>query len=66
LLLSAPETKEYKRIVSRLFDQFVKREDMSRRAVERYLQEALFVALDLQSRRGLSFEQRLDNAVAQL
>lgn len=66
LLLSDTEATEYSDVASRLFEQFVKKEEMSRRSAERYLQKALFDALDLRSRSSIPFEQRLASAVAQL
>jgi hypothetical protein len=66
LLLSDSEANEYRDVASRLFEQFVKKEEMSRRSAERYLQEAIFGSLDLHSRSSIPFEQRLASAVTQL
>jgi Apea-like HEPN len=66
LFLSQRETAEYARVVSRLMDDFVKHEDMSRRSVERYLQDVLFAAFDIHSRTTVSFDDRLASGVAGL
>ena len=66
LFLDAEETSAYSRVVNELLKQHVPREDLSRRSVEAFLQEALFGSLDLQSRSSSSFEERLRAALDRL
>ncbi len=66
LFLDAEETSAYSYVVTELERQHVPREDLSRRSVEAFLQEALFAALDLQSRSSLPFDERLSAALDRL
>ena len=65
VFLSQADSAEYAGLLSRLLDQHAD-EEMSRRSVERYLQDALFAAFDLRSRSALSFDERLAASMAEL
>src|SRR5688572_30429931 len=66
LFLDPAETKTYRALVAQLIDTFVKGEDLSRRSVESYLNEAVFSSLDLNSRTKGSFDDRLLAALSRL
>lgn len=66
LYLDSRETHRYSVTVSDLFNQSVKREEMSRRSVERSLQEAMFAALDVRHASDRPFEERLERAIKDL
>lgn len=66
LALSREETRAYSAIIARLMQKFVPNEDLSRRSVETFLQDAMFTALDLQSRSQETFDVRLRSALGRL
>jgi hypothetical protein len=66
LILDDKEAAAYRSTVDRLNRDFVRQEDLSRRSVERSLEEALFHALDLQQTSGKTFDQRLQEGLKAL
>lgn len=66
VLLSDPETTEFKGLATQLLLHFGKKEEISRQTIEGYLQQAIFSALDIRSLNALPFERRLDGAVTQV
>jgi hypothetical protein len=66
LFLDEADRIAYTGIVARLVDDFAKTGDLSRRSVERYLQDSLFLSLDIREKRGKPFDQRLNEALGEL
>jgi hypothetical protein len=64
--LTSSEAREYRSVLSRLVDQYVKHDEMSQRTVEQFFQDAIFHALDIRSQRKASFDEGLDEAVEAL
>jgi hypothetical protein len=59
LILDGNDAAAYRAAADRLNADFNKGEDLSRRSVEKSLEEALFHALDLQGGSSVTFEERL-------
>jgi hypothetical protein len=66
VFLDAERAVVYSRVVTELMKKYAPREDVSRRTVEGFLQEAVFEALDIQSRSTSSFDDRLRAALDKL
>jgi hypothetical protein len=66
VFLDAERAAVYSRVVTELMKTYAPREDLSRRTVEGFLQEAVFDALDIHSRSTSSFDERLRAALDKL
>ena len=67
LFLDEEETATYTGIVDELMKEFVPREDLTRRSVESFLQDALFSSLDIRKKRtAQTFDERLTETVKKL
>ena len=66
LFFDSEERTQYIDVVERLEREFAKGGDLSRKSIERYLQNALFDSLDLNDARGSTFEERLAIALTTL
>ncbi len=66
LFLDLEETKEFARVVDSLLKKHVPRDDLSKRSVESFLLDAMFDALDLRSKKSITFEWRLRKSLAVL
>ena len=74
LFLTPDEARHYERTVDALHAAVEVPDQVSRRTIESWLQNAIFVGLDLQNQRrthpdtgvAISFDERLANAIAQL
>lgn len=66
LFLDEADRVAYTATVGRLVDEFAKTGDLSRRSIERYLRDSLFLSLDIQQKRTKPFEERLKDALGEL
>jgi hypothetical protein len=60
LFMDPEEQAAYSALIAALMKTYVPKDDLSRRSVETFVQDALFEALDLRERRKTRFEERLD------
>jgi hypothetical protein len=66
LVLDQDEEIAYRDVIQRLCEDFVKKDDLSRRTVEQYLQDAVLDALDIPDTSAKTFDQRLRHATQDL
>lgn len=66
IFLDDADRVAYSITVGRLVDEFAKASDLSRRSVEKYLQDSLFQALDIGNKSIKTFDTRLQDAVRHL
>ena len=66
LFLDEADLDAYTATVGRLVDDFAKTGDLSRRSVERYLQDSLLHSLDIRRKREKPFDERVKEALGEL
>lgn len=66
LFLDPEEQAAYSAVIAALMKTYVPKDDLSRRSVETFVQDALFKALDLREQRKTRFEERLDTELQTL
>jgi hypothetical protein len=66
LFLDGADLVAYTATLGGLVDDFAKTGDLSRRSVERYLQDSLFHSLDIRRKRKKPFDERVQEALGEL
>jgi hypothetical protein len=66
LIIDGADLRAYKATVEQLMAQFVKKDDLSRRSTEAYLDDALFLALDVDATSTATFEERVKESLETL